>query len=94
MPTSAAILVMSWIDLLVNVQLLPRAARQAKAGVVVPLTAGAVLTMPLGVLLLLVVDAADHEARAQCHHPAGGALRAVGLALPRDHRAHRMGGRG
>jgi uncharacterized membrane protein YfcA len=58
MPASAAILVMSWIDLLVNVQLLPRAARQAKAGVVVPLTAGAVLTMPLGVLLLLVVDAA------------------------------------
>jgi uncharacterized protein len=57
MPTSAAILVMNWIDLLVNVQLLPRAARQAKTGVVVPLTAGAVLTMPLGVMLLLVVDA-------------------------------------
>ena len=57
MPTSAAILVMSWIDLLVNVHILPRAAREAKAGVVVPLTAGALLTMPLGVLLLLVVDA-------------------------------------
>jgi len=57
MPTSAAILVMSWIDLVVNVQLLPRAARAAKAGVVVPLTAGAVLTMPIGVLLLLLVDA-------------------------------------
>lgn len=57
MPTATAILLMNWIDLLVNVQLLPRATREAKAGVVVPLTAGAVLTMPLGVLLLLGVDA-------------------------------------
>jgi uncharacterized membrane protein YfcA len=57
MPTSAAILVMSWTDLLVNAHILPRALREAKADVVVPLTAGAVLTMPLGVMLLLVVDA-------------------------------------
>lgn len=56
MPTTAAILVMSWIDLVVNVHLMPQAARQAKAAVVVPIALGAVLTMPLGVLLLVKID--------------------------------------
>jgi len=56
MPPPAAILVMICIDLLVNVQLLPQASREANRSVVVPLTIGSALTMPLGVMLLLVID--------------------------------------
>ena len=58
MPPPAAILVMICIDLLVNVQLLPQAAREANRSVVVPLTIGSAVTMPLGVMLLLVIDPA------------------------------------
>jgi uncharacterized protein len=56
MPPPAAILVMICIDLLVNVQILPQASREANPSVVAPLTIGAAVTMPLGVMLLLVID--------------------------------------
>jgi uncharacterized membrane protein YfcA len=47
---------MMWVDLFVNVKLLPEASRDASASVVLPLTLGTLVAMPLGVLLLVFVD--------------------------------------
>ena len=57
MPPALAVPLMMWIDLLVNVRLVPEVARQAQPAVLVPLIGGALLTLPLGVLTLLAVDA-------------------------------------
>lgn len=53
---AASIPIMMWVDLLVNVKLLPEANRDASASVVLPLTVGTLVAMPAGVLLLVFVD--------------------------------------
>jgi uncharacterized membrane protein YfcA len=57
MPPAAAVQLMMWIDLVVNVRLVPEVARQAQSAILVPLIGGAFLTLPLGVLALVAVDA-------------------------------------
>src|SRR5262245_51316946 len=56
MPPAVSIPVMMWIDLLVNVRLVPEVARTANRDVLVPVIGGAMLTIPLGVLALLAID--------------------------------------
>ena len=58
LPPAASIPVMMWVDLLVNIQLLPEARRDASLSVIVPLTAATLAAMPVGVLLLVFVDPA------------------------------------
>jgi uncharacterized membrane protein YfcA len=53
---TASVAATMWVDLCANVQLLPQVRQQAQSSVVVPLTAGTLVAMPLGVLLLLTVD--------------------------------------
>jgi uncharacterized protein len=53
---AASIPVMMCVDLLVNVKLLPEANRDASASVVLPLFLGTLVAMPLGVVLLVIVD--------------------------------------
>ena len=50
---AASIPIMMWVDLLVNVKLLPEANRDASASVVLPLTVGTLVAMPAAVLLLV-----------------------------------------
>lgn len=52
----AAVLIIGIMEIAVSIQLLPRALREAQRPVVVPVTAAAVLMMPLGVVILNVVD--------------------------------------
>lgn len=53
---AAAIWVMMWIDILVNVRLLPEARRHASRTVLTPLVLGTLASMPLGVHLITVTD--------------------------------------
>lgn len=56
MPPSLAIPLVMWIDLMVNVRLVPEAATHMRPAVVFPITTGLLLTMPLGVAALVHVD--------------------------------------
>ena len=58
LPPAASIPVMMWVDLLVNIQLLPEARRNASLSVITPLTIATLVAMPIGVLLLVFVDPA------------------------------------
>lgn len=53
---AVSIPVIMWIDLLVNIRLLPEAYRDASSPVVAPLTVGTVVAMPLGVYALVALD--------------------------------------
>jgi len=53
---AATMWVVMWVDMLVNVRLLPDAAKHACRPVLAPLLAGTLVTMPLGVLLLANAD--------------------------------------
>jgi uncharacterized membrane protein YfcA len=53
---AACVAATMWVDLFANVRLLPQVRREAQSAVVVPLTAGTLVAMPLGVLLLLKAD--------------------------------------
>ena len=55
---AASIPVMMLVDLVVNIQLLPAARRDASLSVVAPLTIATLVAMPIGVLLLILVDPA------------------------------------
>jgi uncharacterized protein len=57
LPPATSLWVMMWVDLLVNVRLLPEARQHASGTVLLPLTLGTLVTMPLGVMLLYAVDA-------------------------------------
>lgn len=52
-----AVWVMMWVDILVNVRLVPEARRDLSARVFLPLLAGTVATMPIGLWLLTTIDA-------------------------------------
>jgi len=56
LPPAASVAATMWIDLFANVHLLPQVRREAQRAVGVPLVAGTLATMPVGVLLLLAVD--------------------------------------
>ena len=56
LPPAASVPAMMWIDLLVNVGLLRGGLRNAQTSVVVPLTLGTLIAMPLGVLALIAAD--------------------------------------
>lgn len=53
---AASVAVVMWVDLFANVRLLPEVYREAQPLVVLPLTAGTLIAMPFGVLLLVAVD--------------------------------------
>ena len=55
---AASMWVMMWVDLLVNVRLLPEAREHASRSVLVPLTLGTLATMPIGVKLMADSDPA------------------------------------
>jgi uncharacterized membrane protein YfcA len=57
LPPATSLWVMMWVDLLVNVRLLPDARHHASLPVLLPLTLGTLATMPIGVMLLYAVDA-------------------------------------
>lgn len=48
--------VMMWVDLFANVQLVPEARRDASRAVIVPLTIGTLIAMPVGLYLLITSD--------------------------------------
>jgi len=56
LPPAAAMWVMMWVDLAVNIRLLPEAQRAASRSVVLPLSLGTLLTMPLGVKFMAAND--------------------------------------
>lgn len=53
----AAVLIIGIMEIAVSVQLLPRAVKEAQWPLVIPVTASAIVFMPLGVWLLSVLDA-------------------------------------
>jgi uncharacterized membrane protein YfcA len=52
----AAVLIIGIMEIAVSVQLLPRAVKEAQWPLVIPVTASAIVFMPLGVWLLTVLD--------------------------------------
>jgi hypothetical protein len=53
---AAAIWVMMWVDILVNVRLLPEARRHVDRNVLTPLVLGTLASLPVGVHLIAVAD--------------------------------------
>ena len=58
-PPSITIWIMAVIDLPANIYLIPSAQRHANANIWIPLTLGTLITIPLGVYALVLVDATD-----------------------------------
>jgi uncharacterized membrane protein YfcA len=56
LPPAVAVGVLMWIDLFVNVRLVPEARAESTRAIVVPLMIGTALAMPAGVFLLLSVE--------------------------------------
>lgn len=56
LPPAAAMWVMMWVDLAVNIRLLPEARGAASRSVVMPLSVGTLLAMPLGVKFMAAAD--------------------------------------
>ena len=56
MKPAEAAWVMMWVDILVNLRLVPETRRDARIDILVPLTAGTVLAMPAGLWLLTTID--------------------------------------
>jgi uncharacterized membrane protein YfcA len=56
---AASMWVMMWVDLLVNVRLLPEARKEASRPVLLPLVAGTIVAMPVGVKLMAGSDPAS-----------------------------------
>ncbi len=57
-PPAATIWLVMWIDVFVNIHLVPEARRHASRNVVLPLVIGSILTLPLGVAALVLLDPA------------------------------------
>jgi uncharacterized protein len=57
-PPASSIGIMMWVDIFANVHLLPHARRHSSSRVVVPLTIGTLIGMPLGASVLLAADPA------------------------------------
>ena len=56
MPPAVSVGAVMWIDLFANVRLLPEARAESSRSVVIPLTIGTAIGMPLGVEILLAVE--------------------------------------
>jgi len=56
LPPATTVALILWIDIFVNIRLLPDARRHAAKDVVVPLTLGTLIAMPIGAWVLLSTD--------------------------------------
>ncbi|MGD9830182.1 MAG: TSUP family transporter, partial [Hyphomicrobiaceae bacterium] len=56
-PPPAAAWVVNWVDVIANIKLLPDTRAHVSRSIVLPLMVGSVFTIPLGVYLLVSIDA-------------------------------------
>lgn len=82
LPPVASVWIMMWVDISANVQLLPEARRDSSRAVVIPLTIGTLIAMPLGIYLLLTTDPRWMK------HVISGAILAAALILLSSWRYH------